>query len=77
MLSKTFTDFSQSHPSPGVSGDLVKFNEHGDSLGRYDIYQYQRSGKDEWAYVKVGEWVDRSVTSVKGQECQVVITNRI
>ncbi|GFO15682.1 metabotropic glutamate receptor, partial [Plakobranchus ocellatus] len=54
-----FLEFIRNISFTGISGDLVKFNEHGDSLGRYDIYQFQRKGKGDWGYVQVGEWVDR------------------
>ncbi|KAK3604446.1 hypothetical protein CHS0354_031751 [Potamilus streckersoni] len=43
----------------GISGDLVRFNEKGDGLGRYDIFQFQRITDSKFDYVKVGEWTDK------------------
>ena len=42
----------------GSSGNPVKFNANGDSLGRYDIYQFQ-GRENDYKYVKIGEWLDR------------------
>ena len=42
----------------GIGGDTVRFNEKGDGLGTYDIYQYQMT-ENGYEYVLVGEWTDR------------------
>ncbi|KAI8781911.1 metabotropic glutamate receptor 4, partial [Biomphalaria glabrata] len=55
-----FLQFIRNVSFVGVSGDEVKFNTNGDSLGRYDIFQFQKVN-DEFKYIKVGEWIDRSV----------------
>lgn len=43
----------------GIAGDLVEFNDEGDGLGRYDVYQYQKLLDGGYGYVKIGEWIDR------------------
>ncbi|KAL4226635.1 Metabotropic glutamate receptor 1 [Mactra antiquata] len=45
----------------GIGGDAVEFDDKGDGLGRYDIFQYQRLPHDRYEYVRVGEWTDRLV----------------
>lgn len=45
--------------SIGVGGDLVGFNEEGDSFGKYDIFQYQQISKGVYKYVHIGDWIDR------------------
>ncbi|XP_023327303.1 metabotropic glutamate receptor 8 [Eurytemora carolleeae] len=41
----------------------VKFNEDGDAMGRYSVYQYQRQPKENskgrWEYVWIGEFGER------------------
>ncbi|XP_060064901.1 metabotropic glutamate receptor 8-like [Ylistrum balloti] len=42
----------------GISGDTVRFNEKGDGLGKYDIYQYQARDDGRFEYVLIGDWTD-------------------
>ncbi|XP_077977651.1 metabotropic glutamate receptor 1-like [Glandiceps talaboti] len=42
----------------GISGDLLTFDENGDPPGRYDIFNFQQLGPDQYEYVPVGEWAD-------------------
>ncbi|XP_022243237.1 metabotropic glutamate receptor-like isoform X2 [Limulus polyphemus] len=42
-----------------LAGSEVKFDEQGDGLGRYDIYNYQRIGNSSvFEYKSVGSWYD-------------------
>lgn len=43
----------------GIGGDPVMFNSNGDGLGRYDIYQYQKTPDGDYQYKRVGEWTDK------------------
>ncbi|KAH9505005.1 Metabotropic glutamate receptor 4 [Bulinus truncatus] len=52
-----FLQFIRNVSFIGISGDEVKFNKNGDSLGRYDIFQFQKVN-DEFKYIKVGQWLD-------------------
>ncbi|KAH3880646.1 hypothetical protein DPMN_004567 [Dreissena polymorpha] len=45
----------------GISGDEVKFDDKGDGLGKYDIFQYQYVNEGRFNYVHIGEWTDRLV----------------
>ncbi|XP_059157921.1 metabotropic glutamate receptor 7-like [Physella acuta] len=53
----TFLQYIRNVSFTGISGAEIQFNKNGDSLGRYDIFQFQRV-KDEFKYIKVGEWTD-------------------
>ncbi|XP_061085298.1 metabotropic glutamate receptor 3-like isoform X1 [Conger conger] len=49
-------NFKAPFSPPGVDG-TVKFDAHGDGVGRYNIFNYQeRAGRH--AYVRVGEWAE-------------------
>ena len=43
----------------GVSGQTVRFNEDGDAMGRYTIYQFQKLPDGHYDYVAIGNWSDR------------------
>ncbi|XP_061484862.1 metabotropic glutamate receptor 5 isoform X1 [Rhineura floridana] len=40
----------------GVSGDMISFDENGDSPGRYEIMNFKKTGKDYFEYINVGSW---------------------
>ncbi|XP_054610759.1 metabotropic glutamate receptor 5-like [Dunckerocampus dactyliophorus] len=40
----------------GVSGEIIHFDQSGDSPGRYEIMNFKHMGEDEYAYVHVGSW---------------------
>ncbi|XP_077698354.1 metabotropic glutamate receptor 5 isoform X2 [Eretmochelys imbricata] len=40
----------------GVSGDVILFDENGDSPGRYEIMNFKQMGKDYFDYINVGSW---------------------
>ncbi|XP_053162207.1 metabotropic glutamate receptor 5 isoform X2 [Hemicordylus capensis] len=40
----------------GVSGDMISFDENGDSPGRYEIMNFKKMGKDYFDYINVGSW---------------------
>ncbi|XP_042544855.1 metabotropic glutamate receptor 5 isoform X3 [Dipodomys spectabilis] len=40
----------------GVSGDMILFDENGDSPGRYEIMNFKEMGKDYFDYINVGSW---------------------
>ncbi|XP_057255006.1 metabotropic glutamate receptor 5 isoform X1 [Pezoporus wallicus] len=40
----------------GVSGDMILFDENGDSPGRYEIMNFKKMGKDYFDYINVGSW---------------------
>ncbi|XP_007427539.1 metabotropic glutamate receptor 5 [Python bivittatus] len=40
----------------GVSGDMISFDENGDSPGRYEIMNFKKMGKDRYDYINVGSW---------------------
>ncbi|NXY28666.1 GRM5 protein, partial [Pomatorhinus ruficollis] len=40
----------------GVSGDMILFDENGDSPGRYEIMNFKQMGKDYYDYINVGSW---------------------
>uniref|UniRef100_A0ABM5FW82 Metabotropic glutamate receptor 5 isoform X2 n=1 Tax=Pogona vitticeps TaxID=103695 RepID=A0ABM5FW82_9SAUR len=40
----------------GVSGDMISFDENGDSPGRYEIMNFKEMGKDYYDYINVGSW---------------------
>ena len=43
----------------GVSGQTVRFNDFGDAMGRYNIYQFQKLENGKYDYVAIGNWTDR------------------
>ncbi|XP_041438651.1 metabotropic glutamate receptor 5 isoform X1 [Xenopus laevis] len=40
----------------GVSGDMITFDENGDSPGRYEIMNFKKMAKDYYDYINVGSW---------------------
>uniref|UniRef100_A0AAQ5ZHM1 G-protein coupled receptors family 3 profile domain-containing protein n=1 Tax=Amphiprion ocellaris TaxID=80972 RepID=A0AAQ5ZHM1_AMPOC len=40
----------------GVSGEVIHFDQNGDSPGRYEIMNFKHIGEDEYAYIHVGSW---------------------
>uniref|UniRef100_A0A8D0L4W1 Glutamate metabotropic receptor 5 n=1 Tax=Sphenodon punctatus TaxID=8508 RepID=A0A8D0L4W1_SPHPU len=40
----------------GVSGEIILFDENGDSPGRYEIMNFKKMGKDYFDYINVGSW---------------------
>lgn len=50
----------QSNPwSTDIVGSQVRFDQQGDGLGRYNIYNYQKVGSTaSYAYVKIGKWFE-------------------
>ncbi|XP_077341141.1 metabotropic glutamate receptor 5 isoform X5 [Lithobates pipiens] len=40
----------------GVANDIVRFDENGDSPGRYEIMNFKKMGKDYFDYINVGSW---------------------
>ncbi|CAH2225555.1 metabotropic glutamate receptor 5 isoform X3 [Pelobates cultripes] len=40
----------------GVAGDMIMFDENGDSPGRYEIMNFKKMGKDYFDYINVGSW---------------------
>uniref|UniRef100_A0A286Y0X5 Glutamate metabotropic receptor 5 n=1 Tax=Cavia porcellus TaxID=10141 RepID=A0A286Y0X5_CAVPO len=40
----------------GVSGDMILFDENGDSPGRYEIMNFKEMRKDYFDYINVGSW---------------------
>ncbi|XP_051952750.1 metabotropic glutamate receptor 3-like isoform X1 [Xyrauchen texanus] len=43
---------------PGLENQ-VKFDAHGDGIGRYNIFNYQRvPDSDKYTYIQVGEWAE-------------------
>lgn len=42
----------------GPQGTEIRFNEDGDALGYYNIYQYQRN-ESKYDYVQIGTWKER------------------
>ncbi|XP_070800121.1 metabotropic glutamate receptor 5 isoform X2 [Pituophis catenifer annectens] len=56
----------------GVSGDMISFDENGDSPGRYEIMNFKKMKKDQYDYINVGSWdngelkmIDRDIWSKK------------
>ena len=43
----------------GIGGDQVQFDDKGDGIGKYDVFQYQHIADGRYDYVKIGEWIDR------------------
>ncbi|KAL8605714.1 hypothetical protein ACOMHN_059783 [Nucella lapillus] len=61
ITGERFLSYIRNVSFTGIAGDRVMFNANGDGLGRYDIYQYQRTGKGTFQYSRVGEWIDSSL----------------
>lgn len=40
----------------GVSGDMISFDENGDSPGRYEVMNFKKMGKGRYDYINVGSW---------------------
>ncbi|KAM5246607.1 metabotropic glutamate receptor 5 isoform 1-T1 [Ctenodactylus gundi] len=40
----------------GVSGDMILFDENGDSPGRYEIMNFKEMEEDSFDYINVGSW---------------------
>ncbi|KAM9728954.1 glutamate receptor, metabotropic 5a [Menidia menidia] len=49
-------DFLMKTNFTGVSGEVIHFDENGDSPGRYEIMNFKETGEDEYAYIHVGSW---------------------
>ncbi|XP_026129455.1 metabotropic glutamate receptor 5-like isoform X1 [Carassius auratus] len=40
----------------GVSGEVVLFDENGDSPGRYEIMNFKQMSEEDYSYINVGSW---------------------
>uniref|UniRef100_A0A3B5LY24 Metabotropic glutamate receptor 5 n=1 Tax=Xiphophorus couchianus TaxID=32473 RepID=A0A3B5LY24_9TELE len=40
----------------GVSGEVIHFDQNGDSPGRYEIMNFKQIGVGQYAYIHVGSW---------------------
>ncbi|XP_065146786.1 glutamate receptor, metabotropic 5a [Paramisgurnus dabryanus] len=40
----------------GVSGEVVLFDENGDSPGRYEIMNFKQMSEEDYSYIHVGSW---------------------
>ncbi|KAJ8412618.1 hypothetical protein AAFF_G00129540 [Aldrovandia affinis] len=40
----------------GVSGEVLRFDENGDSPGRYEIMNFKKMGVNDFSYIHVGSW---------------------
>ncbi|XP_030648441.1 glutamate receptor, metabotropic 5a [Chanos chanos] len=49
-------DFLMSTNFVGVSGEKVRFDENGDSPGRYEIMNFKKMSEEDYSYVHVGSW---------------------
>ncbi|XP_061559474.1 glutamate receptor, metabotropic 5a [Phycodurus eques] len=49
-------DFLMQTNFTGVSGEVIHFDQNGDSPGRYEIMNFKQMSEDEYAYVHVGSW---------------------
>nr|XP_020454031.1 metabotropic glutamate receptor 5-like isoform X2 [Monopterus albus] len=49
-------DFLMKTNFTGVSGEIIHFDQNGDSPGRYEIMNFKHIGEDEYAYIHVGSW---------------------
>lgn len=52
--------FIRSTSFKGPQGTEIRFNEDGDALGYYNIYQYQRNDT-KYDYIQIGTWRERLV----------------
>eukprot|EP00062_Callorhinchus_milii_P001951 gi/632937633/ref/XP_007900488.1/ PREDICTED: metabotropic glutamate receptor 5 [Callorhinchus milii] len=51
-------DFLMKINFTGASGDIISFDENGDSPGRYEIMNFKQLAKDYFNYINVGSWDD-------------------
>ncbi|XP_067842429.1 metabotropic glutamate receptor 5b [Heptranchias perlo] len=49
-------DFLMKINFTGVSGDIISFDENGDSPGRYEIMNFKKLAKEYFDYINVGSW---------------------
>lgn len=49
-------DFLMKTNFTGVSGEIIHFDQNGDSPGRYEIMNFKQIREDEYAYIHVGSW---------------------
>ncbi|XP_033834067.1 glutamate receptor, metabotropic 5a [Periophthalmus magnuspinnatus] len=49
-------DFLMKTNFTGVSGEVIHFDQNGDSPGRYEIMNFKLVGENEYAYIHVGSW---------------------
>ncbi|XP_060941743.1 glutamate receptor, metabotropic 5a [Limanda limanda] len=49
-------DFLMKTNFTGVSGEIILFDQNGDSPGRYEIMNFKHIGEDEYSYIHVGSW---------------------
>uniref|UniRef100_A0A7N6AVT4 Metabotropic glutamate receptor 5 n=1 Tax=Anabas testudineus TaxID=64144 RepID=A0A7N6AVT4_ANATE len=49
-------DFLMKTNFTGVSGEIIHFDQNGDSPGRYEIMNFKHIGENEYAYIHVGSW---------------------
>ncbi|NP_001315639.1 glutamate receptor, metabotropic 5a [Danio rerio] len=45
----------------GVSGEVVLFDENGDSPGRYEIMNFKQMSEEDYSYIHVGSWDNRGL----------------
>ncbi|KAK1800171.1 hypothetical protein P4O66_000224 [Electrophorus voltai] len=45
----------------GVSGEVVLFDENGDSPGRYEIMNFKQMSEEDYSYIHVGSWDSRGL----------------
>ncbi|XP_076448253.1 metabotropic glutamate receptor 8-like [Babylonia areolata] len=64
MTGERFLRYIRNVSFIGTGGEPVMFTANGDGLGRYDIYQYQRTEEGKYVYARIGEWTDRLVLDV-------------
>uniref|UniRef100_A0A3B1IYU1 Metabotropic glutamate receptor 1 n=1 Tax=Astyanax mexicanus TaxID=7994 RepID=A0A3B1IYU1_ASTMX len=51
----------------GVSGEVVLFDENGDSPGRYEIMNFKQMSEEDYSYIHVGSW-DNSGLKMNDEE---------
>uniref|UniRef100_A0AAV2JDI8 Metabotropic glutamate receptor 5 n=1 Tax=Knipowitschia caucasica TaxID=637954 RepID=A0AAV2JDI8_KNICA len=49
-------DFLMKTNFTGVTGEIIHFDQNGDSPGRYEIMNFKLIGEEEYAYIHVGSW---------------------
>ncbi|XP_067113777.1 metabotropic glutamate receptor 5-like [Osmerus mordax] len=49
-------DFLMSTNFTGVSGEIIHFDQNGDSPGRYEIMNFKHMGEEQYSYIHVGSW---------------------
>ena len=54
---------SSSLVAPDPVGSLVRFDKNGDGLGRYNVYNFQRSNLSStgYTYKRIGSWSDQGL----------------